>query len=195
MQKICSVAGGVKAYVADPRCLLSEENCQCPFCADRHRLRLHGHYYRYGLLPDPEAVQLLPVFRLFCPREKKTVSLLPDFCTPRRQYGPAVLGIFLASLVLLGQTLLEALRQARAGVPGYQVGQALLRGFRARGHQIRAYLAGLRPRAAPVSWANSSRHHELVPLVAGLLAGFADPAVAFVHHGRALHERFGVGLA
>jgi hypothetical protein len=32
------------------------------------------------------------------------VSLLPDFCTPRHQHGPAILGIFLSALVITAAT-------------------------------------------------------------------------------------------
>lgn len=195
MQKVCAAAGGVKGYVADPACLLSEEARRCPFCVDGHKLRLHGSYRRYAILPDPEPVERLVVVRLLCPRVRRTVSLLPDFCLPRRQYGPAFLAIFLEAFVLLGLTLLAALKKARAAVPGYQVGQALLKGFSSRDRQIRAYLAGLRARALPEPDRATTKPGHLAPLVRELVAGFGDAASAFLHHGRGLHGCFEVGLA
>ena len=195
MQKVCAAAGGVKGYVADPTCLLSEQARQCPFCPDGHRLRRHGSYLRYFILPDPEPIDRVVVLRLLCSRVGRTVSLLPDFCLPRRQYGPAFLAIFIEASVLLGLTLLAALKKARAAVPGYQVGQALLKGFASRDAQIRAYLAGLRARALPAPNRATSKPGHLAPLVSELVAGFGDAASAFLHHGRGLHDRFKVGLA
>ncbi|MEM7202550.1 MAG: DUF6431 domain-containing protein [Planctomycetota bacterium] len=96
MQKLLPVCGGLKAYVASPEMLVSERSRKCPFCRDKHRLRLHGHYHRHVLVPGDQAPERVPVRRLLCTRVRKTVSLLPDFCLPRRQHGPAILGTFLA---------------------------------------------------------------------------------------------------
>jgi hypothetical protein len=195
MQRICVVPGGVKAYQADPRCVLVEENRRCVFCEEPHRLRVHGSYLRYALFPDPEPVHQIPVLRLLCPRAGRTVSLLPEFCLPRRQHGPAIVGIFLRELVLAGEGLLKALRRARAGVSGHAVAQALLGGFRKRVGELRAYLAGLRHRVVRGASAGPERFGDLVPVVAGLLEGFPDAPEAFLYHGRCFHESFGKGLA
>ena len=104
MQKILPVAGGIKAYVASPDGLLDSESRRCPFCSDRHRLRIHGWYHRYAIQPrTPEGeVPRIRVRRLLCVRQGRTVSLLPEFCLPRRQQGPAIRSVVPARRWRLG---------------------------------------------------------------------------------------------
>jgi hypothetical protein len=134
------------------------------------------------------------VRRLCCAVTGKTVSLLPDFCLPRRQHGPGILGIFLQAFIS-GHTLLESMRQARADVVGHSVPQSLVRGFLSRGHPLRAYLAARSPRQPPVPPAMPAQRRILALLVQGLLDGFDSAVHAFELHGRLFHHRFGLSLA
>jgi hypothetical protein len=194
MQRVCEVSCGVKEYLRSPEGLLTEETRRCPFCEDTHRLRLHGWYGRQALLPHPGGVVRVWVQRLYCAVTCKTVSLLPDFCLPRRQHGPGILGIFLRAFIS-GHTLLESMRQARPDTVGHSVPQSLVRGFLSRGHQLRAYIAARSPRQPPVPTAMPAQRRILARLVQGLLDGFDCTVHAFLLHGRLFHDRFGLGLA
>jgi hypothetical protein len=134
------------------------------------------------------------VRRLCCTVTRKTVSLLPDFCLPRHQHGPGILGIFLQAFIS-GHTLLESMQQARPDPVGHSVPQSLVRGFLRRGHQLRAYLAARAPRQPPVPRAMPAQQRILALLVQGLLDGFDSAVRAFELHGRLFHHRFGLGLA
>jgi hypothetical protein len=188
------VEGGLKAYGAEPDMLLKPAGARrCPFCADGHKLRLHGHYHRFVLLPDGVEVRV-PVRRLLCAPTGQTVSLLPDFCMPRRQHGPAVLGAFLHSYAE-GLPLLAALRSARPAAGGHSVAQSLRDGFLARAGPIRAFLARVRPRAIEPPATGSGRRRDVAALLVGLCLGFATAAQAFVHHGVDLHAMARIGFA
>jgi hypothetical protein len=194
MQRICRVEGGVKRYLEDPDCLVSKETRKCPFCADGHALRLHGWYQRWALFPDPERSQKLPVRRLYCPRVRRTVSLLPEFCTPRRQHGPAILALFL-KFFLAGACLLEALRNVRREAPCHAVAQSLRDGFLGRSVQIHAYLAQRHRRVVEPPGEVHKDRRRLAELFFGLVAGFKNPQAAFIFHTVTFHEAFGDGLA
>jgi hypothetical protein len=196
MQKVLPVAGGINAYVASPDCLLSHETRRCPLCSDHHPLRIHGWYWRYALLPgSPEGeAPRIRVLRLLCARLGRTVSLLPDFCLPRRQQGPAILALFLQALVQ-GLSLLQALRQTRAEVASHSVAQNLLRGFLSRRTQILVYLGGLRARSPEPAISPGRDPWRLALLVDGLCEGWDDPGRAFEVRARGFHDRFGLGLA
>jgi len=71
---------------------------------------------------------VIVVHRLYCPREGKTLSLLPDFCVPRRQHSAVVLGYFLLFLSL-GCGLVGSLRRVRGEAPSHSVAQHLRDGF------------------------------------------------------------------
>jgi hypothetical protein len=195
MQKLCGVRGGVNAYLSDPDCLVTDETLVCPFCPDGHRLRRHGFYERWAILPAPEAPHRIPVRRLLCPVVGQTVSLLPDFCLPRRQHGPEILGVFLHARAVLGLTLVAALRRARPDASGHSVGQALITGFLLRAERIRAYLATLRPRSPRLPSGIPRPLRQLASLVLGLVHRTRDPGRAFLVHGQTFFARFGVGLA
>jgi hypothetical protein len=195
MQRLCAVPGGVKTYLASPGMLATPESRRCPFCPDGHRLRLHGAYLRHALFPDPAVPARIPVLRLLCARTGRTVSLLPDFCLPRRQHGPAILGAFLVAWAVSGRPLLDALRSVRRESPGHSVAQSLLRSFLGRLHALRSYLAARRPRLPdPPREIPAPRRHAAAVVLA-LLEGFGEAAKAFIHHGRAFHERFALALA
>lgn len=196
MQRVCEVRCGVKEYLRSPDCLVTEETRRCPFCEGTHRLRLHGWYERQALLPHQGGVVRVWVRRLVCAVSGRTVSLLPDFCLPRRQHGPGILGVFLKAFIS-GHSLVESLKQARPDVVenSHSVPQSLVRGFLSRSHQLRAYLAARAPRLPPVPRAIPAQRRVLALLVQGLLDGFDCTVHAFVRHGRLFHDRFGLGLA
>jgi hypothetical protein len=195
MQRICRVAGGVKAYRIDPRRLIGAETRRCPLCPDRHRLRLHGSYERCVLLAGEEPTLRIRVQRLLCRATGRTVSLLPDFCLPRRQYAVGVLGRLLQGAILHRLGLWRALRAARSEVPGHSVAQALVRGFRERLPALRAYLAGRRPRVPEPAAGLRGWRREVAPVVMGLIDEAMDAEQAFVHHGVLFHAQFGLGMA
>lgn len=195
MQRLCPCPGGVKPYLASMAAVVTTEARRCPFCDDGHALRRNGFYRRWALLPDPDPGERIAVIRLRCPRTNKTVSLLPDFCLPRRQHGPGILGVFLDGFVLLKLGLHAALRRARAAAHEHSTAQSLMRGFLRRQDRVRAYLAGLRARAIPSPDRLEGLRRSLAPIVLALLADQPDPVTAFVHHARQFHHRFAVALA
>jgi hypothetical protein len=193
VQRLLAVRDGLNAYLAVPDALVDESSRECPFCEDKHRLRLHGHYRRHTLLPDGRT-EVIPVRRLLCVRVGRTVSLLPDFCIPRRQHGPAILGTFLTGYAE-GMALTAALRATRPDAPGHSVAQSLRKGFLARGSRIRTYLAQLRARAVEPSKLTHGFRGEVGALLVALCLGFEKAAEAFVHHGVGLHAMQQIGLA
>jgi hypothetical protein len=179
--------------MAMPDMLVTEQSRQCPFCREKHRLRLHGHYRRLVLVPGHVPLEL-PIRRLLCVHTGRTVSLLPGFCIPRRQHGPEIVGTFLDEYSR-GLPLVSALRAARADAPCHSVAQSLRNGFLARADKIRTYLARLRARALDLAVPATGRRREVAALLVGLCHGFATAADAFVRHGVELHAALHIGLA
>lgn len=56
----------------------------CPICRAKNRLQRHGFYERNAIEGD-EALRI-PIFRLFCPNCRKTVSIFPVFLLPYFQH-------------------------------------------------------------------------------------------------------------
>lgn len=195
MQRVCAVRGGVKAYLLDSDCLLTGETCWCPFCPDRHCLRRHGYYHRWAIFPGEDHWVRIPVVRLLCGVTGQTVSLLPDFCLPRRQYGPAVLGIFLHALGLLGLPTLAAFCVAVPGSTARSTAQALRDAFLRNAQHVRSFLCAIHPRHVPAPVATAPGRRELAALVIGLTAPSPCPGGAFVRHGAPFHARFHTGFA
>jgi len=195
VQKIVVASQSVHGYVASPEAVLTEERRRCPVCPDGHRLWRHGWYQRTAILADGETL-VIPVMRLLCRRTGTTVSLLPEFCLPGRQHGPAVLGVFLQELLVSGLSLVRAMRRARPDAPlGHSLPQSLLAGFQRRLPQIRAWLARRRARA-PTPCRGASRWPLELRVAAGaLLAIGEDAAAGFTRAGRGVHDLCGVGLA
>ena len=132
--------GTVHEYIASPSSVLTNENRRCPICPDGHPLRSHGHYFRTVILLGGQTERFM-VLRLLCAVARRTISLFPNFCIPRRQHGPAVLGLFLEALVLTGLTLVAAMKVARPDAPSnHSLPQSLLGGFMARKDGTRTLL-------------------------------------------------------
>ena len=194
MQRVCQVSGGIEAYKAKPKMLINAETRKCPFCPDHHPLRYHCYYYRWALFPDREP-ERIKVYRLLCARVGRTVSLLPDFCLPRRQHGPAILGYFLQALVLHRLTLMAALRRARGDAPCHAVAQTLRDGFIGHHGLIHEYLESVHAQTIRARRTNPLNWQYLADLVRGLIQGFEEVAEAFLHHGRSFHDHCELGLA
>ncbi len=195
MQRVCSVAGGVNDYLVDPDCLITTSNRECPFCPTRHQLRINGWYKRWVLLPGDHVDHRIRVRRLLCRYTGHTVSLLPDFCLPRRQHGPEILARFLVGVALLGLSLLTALRSARPDAPCHSVAQSLLQGFQSRGALLIRYMTGRGSRLPPVPTSVSPPRRLVAQHFLCLQEGFHDPEAAFIHHARCFHGLFQLGLA
>lgn len=194
MQRVCEVAAGIKGYLTDPGRVVNEDSRRCPFCRDGHALWLHGWYWRWVVLPDPERPQRVPIRRLVCAATGRTVSLLPAFCLPRRQHGPAVLARFL-KFFLGGAGLLQALRQVRQDAPCHAVAQSLLGGFLKRAAKIRAYISQVRARALGPPADTPAAHREVAGLFANLTQGYTCIDTAFTFHACRFHQRFAEALA
>jgi hypothetical protein len=195
LQKIIPVGQGVDTYLACPDSFVAKEHPNCPWCPEPHRLWRHGEYRRTAILPGARTVQV-PVFRFLCGHARTTVSLLPDFCLPRRQHGPEVLGRFLEALLVTGLTLMGAMRRARPDAPaGHSLPQSLLAGFRRRLPVVRAWLASQRARAPSAPQLPGHWPVEQSQAVLQLLDFPGDTGAAFTASSLQLHRRHGVGLA
>ncbi len=195
MQRMCKFSGSVNSYLADPACLLNDDSRTCPFCKKPHRLWLHGWYSRWLILPDPVQSEYIPVYRLLCPQTGKTVSLLPDFCIPRRQHGPVFLAHLLNALIVVGLGLMAAYKSLRKADGTHSTAQGLLSGFASRSRKIQVYLARWQPRLEETPASAPPTHKLLATLFHGLARGFPDVDQAFLYHGLRFHRKFKIGLA
>ena len=197
MQRVLPLAAGLQAYLEleDPADVPGAGDC--PLCPSRHRLRRHGWYERWAYLPEGQRVvaHRLRVRRLLCPCAGCTVSLLPDFCLPRRQYGPEALGLLLHLYAFVRQALLRAFRALRPQASGHSAAQHLVRGFLRRQPQLRAYSGGLFARMAPPPPGFDRVRLEVLTPLLPLLVGHPDAACALRRHGGSFHARFALGLA
>lgn len=194
MQRVCETRGDVKKYFQNPKLLVNDDTLACPICLIPHRLRLHGTYERWCILPGHASGAGIRVQRLLCIITGKTISLLPDFCLPRRQYSPAVVGIFLYALVIKSCSLLGAMREVRPGVTSHAVAQSLRDGFAGQQVAIKAYLASLHPCAIKVPAKVSPKHHNLAMMILGLLGKQRKPDKIFLYHARCIHQKHHVSL-
>lgn len=190
VQRVCRFEGEVKRYEEDPYCLL-EGHRICPFCDSRHRLRRHGLYRRWAYLPGEDEPRRLPVVRLLCAVTGRTVSLLPEFCLPRRQHGPGVVGLFLHAWAIEGRTMGSSLEAAGLGDKSHALAHSFLRGFKLRQRWLRTYLA---PRLRRWSVPPPDHRHEIARDVSAILQLSRGIVRSFVLCGRELHAMFGVGL-
>ncbi len=197
MQRILRVPQGLKAYHEAGDRADTPGDRECPFCSDHHPLRAHGWYPRWAYLPDGErlAEHQVLVRRFLCPHVLRTVSLLPDFCLPRRQYGPEALGLLLNFFALLGLSLLMAFRRLRPEVERHSVPQHLVAGFLLRRPQLTAYVGGLFERSPQPPSGIVGRRLEVARFLVPLCHERPSAAAALRHHGLPFHRRFALGLA
>jgi len=124
------------------------------------------------------------------------VSLLPDFCTPRWQYGPGVVGFLFDSVLVLRLSLLESLRRLRPEAERHSLVQRLLGAFVARRAQITGFLGGLRQRVTleDVPATLKGKRQEAALLFLPLREGFPDGSTALSMLSYPFFERFHVGF-
>ncbi|MGI6684407.1 MAG: DUF6431 domain-containing protein [Bacillota bacterium] len=79
----------------------------CPHCHKQH-LRRHGFYQRYLIAKDFEGFIL--VRRYICPDCRRTVSLLPWFCHPRRTYSMGFIHYSLSGFLAWAGTITSFIR-------------------------------------------------------------------------------------
>ena len=194
MQHICEFSGGVKEYLEANQPLVTPAVYTCTICKTPHRLRLNGSYCRWCITLAYPSGKRIRIQRLRCMRTGRTISLLPDFCHPRRQYGPDIIGVFLISLFLKGQTLLGALRSAHPPATHHTVAQSLRDGFKRQRRNLSAYVASIHPSKIEVPERIDRDQRPYARLVLGLTGRSRNPGGRFVYHGRCIHARFGQGL-
>lgn len=175
----------------DPSIIIAEDHRRCPFCDDGHRLNSHGHYERFVVLPD--RVEHIPVLRFLCPEAMRTVSLLPDFCLPRRQVGVAVLSVLLHGVTFLSQSIETAVHKARLPIDP-KTGWSLLSRFRSQIDLIGTHVGQVFGRVPELPDHVPRHDPQFHQLVAALL-GTASPSLALISHARQFHEKFHRPLA
>jgi len=157
-------------------------------------LRLHGFYKRCSITPEYPEGRQVRIQRLYCPRTGRTVSLLPDFCHPRRQHGPAVIGMFLVALFIKGQTLLGSLHTIRPQVNNHAIAQSLRDGFTNQVHALNVYVASINPGKIKVPARIVPQHHPEARLVLGLGGKSRNLGKHFIYHARCMHALSGQSL-
>lgn len=76
----------------------------CPICEINRPLRKHGTYNRY-LCDFHYGTSEIEILRYYCPRCGGTVSFLPSFAVPNRQYSAAIISICLQLVFACGISL------------------------------------------------------------------------------------------
>jgi len=76
----------------------------CPVCGIKHPLWGHGEYWRNvcDLLSSPV---MIPILRYYCSRCKHTVSFIPSFCVPHKQYSAGVISLCFQKIFACGVSL------------------------------------------------------------------------------------------
>jgi len=123
------------------------------------------------------------------------VSLLPDFCIPRRQHGPVFLAHFLNAMIVMGLGLVAAYRTFRKEEGTHSTAQGLLHGFASHGPKIQVYLSQWHPRLAEVPDSVPPSRKRLGALFYGITQGIPDLTEAFLHHGDGFYQQYTLGLA
>ena len=77
---------------------------KCPMCGRKHPLRKHGTYSRYfcDLAIDIQSIKIL---RYYCSGCTGTVSYLPSFVVPRKQFSARIISICLQLIFACGLSL------------------------------------------------------------------------------------------
>jgi hypothetical protein len=187
--------GSVNRYLAALWAFIKTWDYVCPWCGTRHRLWSHGQYERWVYLPQGRR-ELLTVLRFFCRFRRATVSLLPDFCLPRKRVGTAVLGRFLEAHVIEGCsvpaamkcTQMEDLSAVGAATAQVRLGRRLRAGFLARLAPIRVYVGSLRPRFEEYVSPARRRFSQAATVLQALRKGFGCLAEALQTHGPRLWD-------
>lgn len=136
------------------------------------------------------------VLRLLCSQEDRTVSLLPNFCLPRRQYGIPTLAALITHVVLGGEGLHRGARHLHPICPpGPSSVRCLVNGLRRRRLVLSAYVCSVSPRLRDPCRRLTGWRQELEPIVDGLIHGFVIPKLALLHHAVLFHGRYQLGLA
>lgn len=134
--------------------------------------------------------------RLLCAAKLKTVSQLPDFCVPRRQYGVGVLGYFIECFVVMKLSYLGALRRLRPTAERHSVVQQLIAGFVSRRAAITGLIGTLFHRVhTEISAEMEGRRREAASLFLPLREGYADGSTALIDHALAFFEHCRMGFA
>jgi len=193
IQKILRVVGGIKQYVSAKGEIAIPSHLEtCPFCTPIHPLRRHGFYRRWAV--TNAVLHYIRIRRLLCPATKRTVSLLPDFLVPRKQFVLAVIAAFFQAYLWLGLSLAASVRAATRIHPARQKGRFWCRAVASRARTLRAYAAQL-PSAArdagPAPPAAGALRAELHALLAPLFPGAADLVSALRHHSPHMHAALG----
>ena len=196
-QRVLRLGACPQAYSTEFERLDPARAGACPYCPDRHRLRAHGSYERWVFVLDGQIAreERIRVKRFLCARSGQTVSLLPDFCLPRRRYGSEVVGLLLQVVSTVGASLTSAFARLRHELEGPRSAQALVAGFLARRPQLEGYAARLRQRAPALPAGLGAYRQEVARLFLPLRAGQRSGPAALRHHGRAFHDRFRQGIA
>ena len=75
----------------------------CPVCNAVHPLRKHGSYKRYICTVEGSEL-VISILRYYCPQCRHTVSYLPSFAVPRRQFSAALISICLQLVFACGSS-------------------------------------------------------------------------------------------
>jgi len=76
----------------------------CPICNRKHLLRKHGTYRRY-FCDLATGIQSINILRYYCSTCGGTISFLPSFALPRRQFSAAIISICLQLIFVCGVSL------------------------------------------------------------------------------------------
>ncbi len=74
---------------------------KCPMCGREHPLRKHGAYVRYFCDLGID-VQQINILRYYCSGCGGTVSFLPSFAVPRKQFSARIISICLQLILACG---------------------------------------------------------------------------------------------
>ena len=100
MQNIVSFNCDVKSYAEHWQQLRPEPPASCPFDGCDSRMYRNGSYPRSVIDYDGTPWDI-GVFRFLCSDCRRTVSYLPDFCVPYKQFSVDVIGAVLGAVLLL----------------------------------------------------------------------------------------------
>jgi len=93
---------------------------ECPLCRRKHALHKHGTYNRY-FYDLRFGISEIKILRYYCPGCGGTVSYLPSFAIPRRQFGAALISLCLQLVFVCGISL-KGISRLHYGVSRVLVG-------------------------------------------------------------------------